>query len=709
MKKVEYEVKNLDCAGCAGKIQYKAGTMKGVFNANLDLYKKRFILEVDEDFEEDSFLSTINIFANSIEPGTEITKLEEYNEEEELKRREEERKKEELEEKKEKITIIIGLILFLMAIILGRISYNLRIVLAVIVYIILGWDVVLKSFKNILKGNFMDENFLMTIATFGAFYLGESTEAVGVMLFYKIGEYFQDKAVSNSRKSIEKLLDIRPEYANIKNKDGELIKVSPKKLKIGDIIVVKAGEKIPVDGIVIKGNSTLNTAALTGESLPIEVDVDSEILSGSLNGAGTLEIKVTKLFADSTINKIISMVENASNKKAESEKFITKFARYYTPIVVISAIIVGVFLPLILGDFNLWFGRALIFLVISCPCALVLSVPLTFFSSIGIASKQGILIKGGNYLEALTSVGSVVFDKTGTLTKGKFKIDSLEAINCSEEELLKIAQIGEYYSNHPIGKTILSQLNSEIDENYMEGYKELSGFGVVAYYEGKEILVGNYKLMKEYDVVVEEKEYAGTIIYTALDREFLGYIYISDEIKSDSKETISELSKNGIDSYMLTGDNKKIGEMVGEKLGIKKENIFTQLLPQGKVNQLQSILDNSNKKVIFVGDGVNDAPVLSMADIGIAMGGVGSDIAVETADIVIMKDEPSKIIEVLKIANINKKVVIQNIVFALGIKILVMILGVFGIANMWMAIFSDVGVSLLAVLNASWGVKRYFK
>ena len=709
MKKVEYEVKNLDCAGCAGKIQYKAGTMKGVFNANLDLYKKRFILEVDEDFEEDSFLSTINIFANSIEPGTEIVKLEEYNEEEELKRREEERKKEELEEKKEKITIIIGLILFLMAIILGRISYNLRIVLAIIAYIILGWDVVLKSFKNILKGNFMDENFLMTIATFGAFYLGESTEAVGVMLFYKIGEYFQDKAVSNSRKSIEKLLDIRPEYANIKNKNGELIKVSPKKLRIGDIIVVKAGEKIPVDGIVIKGNSTLNTAALTGESLPIEVDVDSEILSGSLNGAGTLEIKVTKLFADSTINKIISMVENASNKKAESEKFITKFARYYTPIVVISAIIVGVFLPLILGDFNLWFGRALIFLVISCPCALVLSVPLTFFSSIGIASKQGILIKGGNYLEALTSVGSVVFDKTGTLTKGKFKIDSLEAINCSEEELLKIAQIGEYYSNHPIGKTILSQLNSEIDEDYMEGYKELSGFGVVAYYEGKEILVGNYKLMKEYDVIVEEKEYAGTIIYTALDREFLGYIYISDEIKSDSKETISELSKNGIDSYMLTGDNKKIGEMVGEKLGIKKENIFTQLLPQGKVSQLQSILDNSNKKVIFVGDGVNDAPVLSMADIGIAMGGVGSDIAVETADIVIMKDEPSKIIEVLKIANINKKVVIQNIVFALGIKILVMILGVFGIANMWMAIFSDVGVSLLAVLNASWGVKRYFK
>lgn len=450
MRKVEYEVKNLDCAGCAGKIQHKATTMAGILNANLDLYKKRFTLETNENFEEELFLHEINSFADSIEPGTKILKIEEFDEEEERRRKLQEKELEEKREKIEKITIIIGSILFIGTILSGKVSNNLKLILSLIAYVILGWDVVLKSFKNLNKGNFMDENFLMTIATFGAFYLNESTEAVGVMLFYKVGEYFQDKAVSNSRKSIEKLLDIRPEYANIKTNNGELLTISPKKLKKGDTIVVKAGEKVPVDGVIIKGESTLNTSALTGESLPIEVGVNSEVLSGSLNGNGTLEIKVTKLFSDSTISKIIEMVENASNKKAESEKFITKFARYYTPIVVISALIVGLIFPLIFGNFNLWFGRALIFLVISCPCALVISVPLTFFSSIGIASKQGILIKGGNYLETLTNVGAVVFDKTGTLTKGKFKIDSIEAINCDKEELLKTAQIGELYSTHPI-------------------------------------------------------------------------------------------------------------------------------------------------------------------------------------------------------------------------------------------------------------------
>lgn len=709
MKKIEFEVQNLDCAGCAGKIQHQATTMTGVINANLDLYKKKFTLEIDSTFSEESFLKNINKFADSIEPGTKILKIDIFDEETELKKREEERIREEKLEKREKITIIIGSILFIIAIISGKFSLNLRIFFSVVAYLLLGWDVIFKSFKNITKGNFMDENFLMTIATFGAFYLHEFTEAMGVMLFYKIGEFFQDKAVANSRKSIEKLLDIRPDYANIKDENGNLIKISPKKLKLNDIIIVKSGEKIPVDGIIIKGESTLNTAALTGESLPVDVMVGSQVLSGSLNGSGILEIRVTKLFTDSTISKIIEMVENASNKKAESEKFITKFARYYTPIVVISAIIVGIILPLIFGNFNLWFGRALIFLVISCPCALVLSVPLTFFSSIGIASKQGILIKGGNYLEALTEVGAVVFDKTGTLTKGKFKIDSLEPINCTEDELLLTAQIGEFYSNHPIGKTILTQVNSsEIQEEYIEGYKELSGLGVLAYYEGNEILVGNHKLMKEYDIEANEKDYAGTIIYIAKNGEFLGYIYISDEIKDDSKKTILELKKLNINSYMLTGDNKKIGQVVGEKLEISKENIFSHLLPEDKVNKLQEIKNRNNKKVIFVGDGVNDAPVLSIADIGIAMGGNGSDIAVEAADIVIMHDEPSKVVDLLNIAKINKKVVIQNIVFALGIKILVMILGIFGIANMWMAIFADVGVSLLAVLNASWGVKKHY-
>lgn len=709
MKKIEYEVKNLDCAGCAGKIQHKAGTMIGVLNANLDLYKKRFVLEIDDKFEEDSFLGTINRFADSIEPGTKIFKIDEYDEEEELRKKVIEKIEEEKKEKIEQITIILGMILFVGAILAINISYNLRIILSVITYIILGWDVILKSFKNMSKKNFLDENFLMTIATFGAFYLNETIEAVGVMLFYKIGEYFQDQAVSNSRKSIEKLLDIRPDYANLKQSNGELITISPKKLKKGDIIVIKAGEKIPVDGIVIKGESTLNTSALTGESLPLEVVVSSEVLSGSLNGNGILEVKVTKLFSDSTINKIIEMVEGASNKKAESEKFITKFARYYTPIVVILAIIVGVFFPIIFGDFSLWFSRALIFLVISCPCALVISVPLTFFTSIGIASKQGILIKGGNYLEALNDVGTVVFDKTGTLTKGRFKIDFLENINCEQVELLRTAQIGELYSNHPIGKAILSQVDIEdIDETFLEGYKELSGFGVVAYYEGKEILVGNYKLMKEYKIECIEKEYAGSVIYVAKDMKFLGYIYISDEVKEDSLATITKLKKLGIESYILTGDNQNIANKIGEKLGISSKNIFAQLLPQNKVEKLQNIMTGKNKKVIFAGDGINDAPVLSLADIGVAMGGEGSDIAVEAADIVIMKDEPSKIVELLKIAKINRKVVIQNIIFALGIKILVMILGVFGIANMWMAIFSDVGVSFLAVINASWGVRRYF-
>lgn len=709
MTKVEYEVKNLDCAGCAGKIQHKASTMAGVLNANLDLYKKRFVLEIDDLFEEELFLHQINYFADSIEPGTEILKMAEYDEEEELKRRKKEERKAELQEKGEKIALIAGGTLFIGAILLGNLSIQLKLILSIIAYIILGGDVVLKSFKNITKGNLMDENFLMTIATFGAFYIGEHTEAVGVMLFYKIGEYFQDKAVANSRKSIEKLLDIRPDYANLKNEKGEVVVISPKKLKKGDIIVIKAGEKIPVDGVVIKGESTLNTSALTGESLPVEVGVNSEILSGSINDSGVLEVRVSKIFADSTISKIISMVEDASNKKAESEKFITKFARYYTPIVVISAIVVGAILPLFLGNFNTWFGRALIFLVISCPCALVLSVPLTFFSSIGLASKYGILVKGGNYLEALTDVEAIVFDKTGTLTKGKFKIDKIESENYSEKELLKVAQIGEYYSTHPIGKTILAQLDDDIDEAYIEGYKEMSGFGVIAYYDGKEILVGNHKLMREYNIKTDEREYPGTVIYIAQAGEFLGYIYISDEIKEDSEKTIKELSRLKIDSYMLTGDSKKIGEMVGEKIGMKRENIFTHLLPQDKVSKLQEIIKRSKKKVIFVGDGINDAPVLSIADIGVAMGGVGSDLAVETADVIIMKDEPSKIVELLKIANINKKVVIQNIVFALGIKILVMILGVLGFANMWMAIFSDVGVSLLAVLNASLGVKRYMK
>lgn len=706
MKKYEYEVLNLDCAGCAGKIQERANSFDGISNASLNLYKKRFIIEASDDFNEADFLKKINKYADSIEPGTKIISLDEDDIE---KRMEENIKKEEAEERKEKISIISGLILFILSIVVGHFYPTLKIYISIVAYIILGGDVVIKSFKNMQKGNFMDENFLMTIATFGAFYLNETTEAVGVMLFYKIGEYFQDKAVSNSRKSIKKLLDIRPDYANIKDSQGQIVKVSPKTLKIGDIIIVKAGEKIPVDGVITKGNTTLNTAALTGESLPIEVGVNSDVLSGSINGNNTIEIKVTKLFSDSTVSKIIEMVENAGNKKAHAEKFITKFAKYYTPIVVILAIVVGMIIPLIFGEFDKWFSRALIFLVISCPCALVLSVPLTFFSSIGQASKNGILIKGGNYLEALTSVGAVVFDKTGTLTKGKFVIDKIEAINCSEQELIDVAHIGEFYSTHPIGKAILNMGENKVDEDLINGYQEISGFGVMSYYDSDEILVGNYKLMEKYGVQANEKHYAGTVIYTAKNGEFLGYIYISDQVKEDSKATISSLNNLQIASYMLTGDNAVIGNDIGKKLGILESHVFSSLLPQDKVQKLEEIKNTTDKKVVFVGDGVNDAPVLSLADIGIAMGGSGSDIAVESADVVIMKDEPSKVLELLKIAKVNKKVVLQNIVFALSVKIIVMILGVVGLANMWLAIFADVGVSLLAVLNSSWGVKRYFK
>lgn len=705
MKKCEYEVLNLCCANCAAKIQEKAEKMRGVHTATVNLYKKRFSLEAEDSFKEDVFLDSINKFANSIEPGTKIMPL---NEKLSKQMEEEEMIKEEKAEKIEKLTILIGAILFISSIVIGRFSFAGKIILAVIAYIILGYDVVINSVKNMNKGNFMDENFLMTIATFGAFYLNETTEAVGVMLFYKIGEYYQDKAVSNSRHSIKKLLDLRPEYANIKNENGELVRVSPKDLNIGDIITVKSGEKIPVDGKIISGITTLNVSALTGESVPVDVKVGDNILSGSLNGAGSIDVEVTKLFSDSAVNKIIEMVENAGNKKAVSEKFITKFAKYYTPIVVVLAVIVGIGIPLIFGNFDIWFGRALIFLVISCPCALVLSVPLTFFSSIGEASKQGILIKGGNYLEALNYVDSIVFDKTGTLTKGKFVIDSINPVDTTKEELLKITQIGEIYSVHPIGKAILKNKNKEINETLMEDYKELSGYGVMTKYDGHQILVGNYELMEKNNIAIQKEEYPGTVIYTAMDNKFIGSIYISDEVKEDSEKTISEILKLKIKPYMLTGDSVTIGKAVGERLNIPKDNVYTNLLPENKVSKLEEIKTKSNK-VVFVGDGVNDAPVLALSDIGIAMGGTGSDVAVESADIVIMHDEPSKIIDLLRIAKINKKVVMENIVFALGIKIIVMILGVFGMANMWMAIMADVGVSLLAVLNASYGVKKHFK
>ncbi len=600
----------------------------------------------------------------------------------------------------EKISLFGGIALFIISIFIPNVEIKTAFLL--IAYIVAGGDILYRSLLNIKNGNFLDENFLMSIATIGALFLREYREAVGVMIFYKVGEYFQERAVNNSRKSIQSLLEVKANYANLKLHDGTIKQVDPETLSVNDIIIIKPGEKVAVDGVVEKGTSSLNTAALTGESLPVFVEKGTEILSGSLNIDGMIEVRVTKEYKDSAISKIIEMVENASDKKADAEKFITKFARYYTPVVVLAAVIVGLGIPVIFGDFKLWFGRALIFLVISCPCALVLSVPLTFFSSIGLSSKRGILIKGGNYLEKLKEVNAVVFDKTGTLTKGKFQIENIEtAEGFSKEELIEISKAGEFYSNHPIGKAVLNYKDIKISEQDIKDYKEISGKGVSAVYKGKNILVGNKKLMKDFNIQIDfSKEESSTAVYAAQDGKYAGVLYLADEIKSDSSKTIEELKKMNIVSYMLTGDNKKTGELVGEKLGFKKENVFTQLLPQDKVKILNDIKKKS-KAVIFVGDGINDAPVLSLADIGIAMGGAGSDIAVESADIVFINDEPYKVVETLKIAAENKKVVMQNIYFSLGVKILVMILGVMGIANMWLAIFADVGVSAIAVLNAS--------
>lgn len=703
MKKLEYKVYNLQCAGCAAKIQDEISHLENILESNLDIYSQRLLIEAKEELDTDNFFSSINKIADKIEPGTYF----------EIPKRKSSVNKNELHDhshhghhheevgfykKYEKFLIITGIIFFIGSLFYPKNSLINKI-LSLIAYIILGGDVVYKSFLNIKRKNFLDENFLMTIATFGAFYLGETTEAVGVMLFYKIGEYFQDLAVDKSRNSIKSLVDIKPQYAHIKDQSGNTIQVSPESLQIGDTIIVRAGEKIPVDGVIIKGESTLDTSTLTGESLPYEVSPSSQVLSGSINGNNLLEIEVQKLFVDSAVSKIIQMVEDSSIRKAQSEKFITKFARYYTPLVVLAALIVAFIVPSIIGNYRLWIGRALIFLVISCPCALVISVPLTFFSSIGKASRKGILIKGGNYLEKLTEIEGFVFDKTGTLTKGTFKVDKLEPTKDTPEELLNIAQIGEFHSTHPIGKAIMAHSTNSVNEDLIKNYKEIPGHGTFVEYGEDKILIGNKKLMDKYNISVQENDYVGTILFVAKNNEFVGKIYISDEIKEDSQKTIEYLNNKKIDTFMLTGDSRNIAEHIGTSIGIRKNDIFYQLLPQDKVKILEEIKGAHKKGIAFVGDGVNDAPSLALADVSIGMGN-GSDLAIETADIVLVEDKPSKIIELLEIAKYNKKVLVQNIVFALGIKLIIMILGVFGYANMWMAIFADVGVSLLAILNA---------
>lgn len=598
--------------------------------------------------------------------------------------------------------IIIGAAVLVAATIINFNNEWLQIALFIISYIIVGGDVVKRAVKNIFKGQVFDENFLMSIATIGAFFIGEYPEGVAVMLFYQVGELFQSYAVGKSRKSITSLMDIRPDYANVKKGD-ELVKVDPDEVQIGDIIVIKAGEKIPLDGKVIEGSSMIDTSALTGESVPREVEVGSDILSGCININGVITAEVTKEFGESTVSKILDLVENASSKKSNSEQFITKFARYYTPVVVIIAVFLAIIPPLVIdgATFSDWIYRALAFLVVSCPCALVISIPLSFFGGIGGASKKGILVKGSNYLEALAETEIVVFDKTGTLTKGVFNVQEIHPEGVSKEELLELTAYVESYSNHPISLSLKRAYSKEIDNGRISDVEEISGHGVIATVDGKKVMTGNIKLMKMMDIPYFKGELIGTAVHVAVNNKYIGYILIADEVKEDSAQAIKELKAANIkQTVMLTGDNKSVGSKVAKELGLDK--VYAELLPADKVEKLEELFSQKSKKgkLAFVGDGINDAPVLARADIGIAMGGLGSDAAIEAADIVIMTDEPSKIATAMKISKKTLKIAHQNIVFAIGIKIIVLILSAFGITTMWAAIFADVGVTIIAVLNA---------
>lgn len=596
--------------------------------------------------------------------------------------------------------VILAIVLFSLAMIFTS-APTFKISLLGISYLIAGYDILIKALKNIIKGKVFDENFLMGIATLGAIGIKEYPEAVMVMVLYQIGEYLQDKAVEKSQNSITELMDIRPDYANIE-KDEDLTKISPYEVKIGDTIIVKTGEKIPLDGIIIDGTATLDTSALTGESRPREVKIGDEAISGCINTNGLLKIRVTKEYGQSTVSKILDLVENASAKKTKTENFITKFAKIYTPVVVLAALFLAILPPLILGsNFSVWINRALTFLVISCPCALVISVPLGFFAGIGGASKCGILVKGSSYLELLSKPETIVFDKTGTLTQGCFKVVKIvQQEDTTKEELLELTAYAESYSNHPIALSIKKAYDKNIDKNRISEISEIAGNGVRAEINGCSILVGNENLLKNHNISYQKANETGTIVYTAKNSKFLGYIVISDKLKEDAQKAIMELKKLKLQTVMLTGDTEDSGLTVAKELNIDKA--YTQLLPIDKVDKIEDIIEQKtkNKSVIFVGDGINDAPVLTRADVGIAMGGLGSDAAIEAADVVIMDDKPTKVATAIKIAKQTLTIVKENIAFALGIKVLFLILGAFGFVTMWGAVFADVGVTLIAVLNS---------
>ncbi|WP_415841190.1 heavy metal translocating P-type ATPase [Paenibacillus typhae] len=731
--KRELLLEGLDCANCALKIENGVKKIQGVSDCSVNFVNKTLSFEANKDKDEEIVTAATKL-VNKLEPHIEVSikskggasrvRAKEGNNHNHSHGGHEghshasdghaghshgedghEGHSHDVGKNKIRIMLIrlaLGAVIGAVGL-LGSFTGWVEFTIFLAAYLLIGGDIVLQALKNILRGQVFDEYFLMSVATIGAFAIQEYPEGVAVMLFYQVGELFQSIAINRSRKSISALLDIRPDYANLKT-GNDTKRVSPEEVNIGDHIVVKPGEKVPLDGIVLEGSSAVDTSALTGESMPREVEVRSEVLGGFINKNGVLTIEVTKPFGESTVSKILELVENASSKKAPTEKFISKFARYYTPVVVIVALLLAVVPPLILSGatFSDWIYRALVFLVISCPCALVVSIPLGFFGGIGAASKTGILVKGSNYLEALNDVKYVVFDKTGTLTKGAFKVTSIKPVaGYTKDELLEYAAAAELHSTHPIAESIRVAYGKEINEDRLDGYNEISGHGIQVAVQGNEVLAGNIKLMNKFGITFDTPNEAGTVIHVAIEKKYAGYIVIADEIKDDSAKAIQSLKELGIKkTVMLTGDSKVVGDSVGKQLGI--DEVHAELLPQHKVDEIEKIMQSkpAKEKIIFVGDGINDTPVLARADVGIAMGGLGSDAAIEAADIVIMTDEPSKISSAIRIAKRTRRIVWQNIIFALGVKAAFLILGAFGFATMWEAVFSDVGVTVIAVLNA---------
>lgn len=682
-------LKGLTCSNCAIKIENEINNSSFVKNAKFNFATQLLTLEKVSNLNKNEVVNQIREIVHKYEPHVKVILEENIENNSKIKQMN--------YNYPLLIRFIISFSIFLITLLLD-ISQPIEVALLLVAYVVIGYDIILQAARNIKSGQVFDENFLMMIATFGAIFLKEYHEANAVMLFYQFGEYLQGLAVDQSRQSISKLMDIKSNYANLKT-DFSITRVKPETLKIDDLIIVKPGEKVPIDGVIVNGSGFVDTVALTGESKPRKLNEGDEILSGFINKDHVLTIRVTKLFDDSAVAKILHLVEEASSKKAPTEKFITKFAKYYTPLVVYFAIALTLIPTLFFAQpFNVWFYRSLIFLVVSCPCALVVSIPLGFFSGIGIFSKNGILVKGGNYLEGLTKIENVVFDKTGTLTKGTFEVREIIPFNgYKEEELLKYAAYGESYSNHPIGKAIVKRFNEKINENILSNYKEHSGKGISLDYQNNRLVIGNEKIMQSFEISYKELRTSKTIVHVALNNNYIGYLTLSDQIKDDAKISIQRLKEQyGKKVFMLTGDNDEIAKDVSDELNI--ENFFSSLLPDEKVEKLNEIMKKG--KTIFIGDGINDAPVLKTSDIGIAMGGLGSDAAIEASDIVIMNDELTKVIDSFKLASITKRIVIQNIIFALSIKFFVLGLSAFGMTSMKLAVFADVGVAILAILNS---------